>query len=93
MIKPSLQAFHEIGSILVVLEVDVLVFHTSPESFDKDVFQRSSTTIHADRNAFLDQPTRKVATGELSSFIRVKNFRSHSLQSCLRGLEAESRLE
>ena len=45
------QAFDRLRDVFVSVQINFFVFHTAPQSFDEDVVQRASASIHADGNA------------------------------------------
>ncbi len=87
VLEVRLQSFMTIGSRRVFLEVDVLIFHGTPQSFNRDVVNRSTFAVHADGNRFLFQSLRKDLARELRSLIRVEDFQLALLQRFLQGLK------
>ncbi len=79
VLEVRLQSFMTIGSRRVFLEVDVLIFHGSPQTFDHDVVNRSSFAVHADGDRFLFQSLGEDLAGELRPLIRVEDLRSAML--------------
>ena len=53
VVKVILQPLKTIGSARVVLDVDVLVFHRSPQTLDHYVVDRAACAFHADRDRHL----------------------------------------
>src|SRR5690349_7403589 len=62
------------GGILV--EVDLLIFDRSPETFRKDIVHRPSPTVHADGHITSQQPLYKLGTGEMTPLIAVADGRN-----------------
>ena len=89
ILEVRLQSFMTIGSRRVLLEIDVLIFHGSPQTFDHDVVNRSTFAVHADRDRFLFQSLRENLARQLKPLIRVEDLRSAILQRFLQGLNAE----
>jgi len=67
---------------LILLEIHLLVLHTSPEPFHENVVQCSSSAIPTNAHVCGLEPVRKFHTGKLRSLVVVENFRSRSLK-CL----------
>lgn len=80
--KVTLQPFVTIGTGLVPLEVDVFVFHTSPETLNEHVVKRASAAIHADRDAARFQLLREERARELRALIRVEDV-GRALRECV----------
>ena len=74
VVEVTRQPILTIGSCRVLLEIDLLVFHGSPESFDHHIVNRASLAIHADRNVLRLQRAGELMTRELGSLIRVEDF-------------------
>ena len=62
-LKPCLQ----ISNAVVGVQVDMLVLHRAPESFNEDVIHPSTLAVHADRNVVCLQDAGELLTGELGS--------------------------
>ena len=67
--------FVTIGSGDVFLEIDLLVFDSSPESFDHHVVDRAAFAIHADGDIVGLECSSKFAASELRTLIGVEDFR------------------
>ena len=65
----------EISNAVVGVQVDMLVLHRAPESFDKDVVHPPSFSVHADRNVVRLQDAGELLAGELSALVGVKDLR------------------
>ena len=65
VLEVTRQPISTIGSCGVLLEIDLLVFHGSPESFDHHVVNRSSLAVHADRYVLRLQRVGELTTREL----------------------------
>src|ERR1700720_1342381 len=77
----------------VILEVNVLVLHTSPQPLDERVVESPATTVHADRHRAVQEPTREVVTRELHALVAVENLRLRLRQRLLQGLYAKITIE
>ena len=77
----------------VVLEVDVLIFEATPQAFDEDIVQSSTTTIHTDVDGGAFQTSRELIGGELRTLIRVKDNRSPLAECLLECIQAEVTIE
>jgi hypothetical protein len=64
----------EISNAVVGVQVDMLVLHRAPESFDRDVVHLSSFAVHADRNAARLKEAGELLTGELAPLVGVKDL-------------------
>jgi hypothetical protein len=73
--KVGLQSRSQIRNAVVGVQVDMLVLHRAPESFDKDVVHPSSFAIHADLDAVCLQDAGEVLAGKLGSLIGVEDLR------------------
>src|SRR6266498_1842891 len=74
-LKISPQALNRFFDAAIILEIDLFVFHTSPQSLNEDVVQRSTPAIHAYADVARKQLLRKPQAGELRSLIGVEDFR------------------
>jgi hypothetical protein len=53
----------------------LLIFKTSPESFNKDIINPSALGIHADLDVIIFEDTGKVSTGKLSTLVGIEHLR------------------
>ncbi len=60
---------------LIGVEIDLFIFETPPQPFDKDVVAPASGPIHTDLNVVSLQEPRKLLAGELAALIRVEDRR------------------
>ena len=74
---------------LITLQVNVFVFDGPPQSLDEYVVQRTTPAVHADGNRVPFQNARKLRRSELTSLIRVENFRFADGQGVLQCVDAE----
>src|SRR5258708_8039926 len=74
---------------LIILEIHLLIFDTSPESFHENVDQCSSSAIPTDTHVCSLEPVRKLGTGKLRSLVIVENFRPRPLKCLLEGFETK----
>ena len=68
------QVAHGIWNALVIFDIDVLIFHTTPQTLDENVVQCSPSAIPADANISGFEPVRKLGTGKLHTLVRVENL-------------------
>src|SRR5215213_9332162 len=73
----------------IVFEVDVLIFEATPQAFDEDIVQSSTTTIHTDANGRSFQASRELIGGELRTLIRIKDDRLPLAECLLECIQAE----
>ena len=79
-IEISAQAGDGLRRRFVILDVDVFVFHATPEPFNEDVIQRSASPIHADGDLALFENPSERAAGELRTLIGIEDLRLRHLQ-------------
>lgn len=84
-----LQAGLQFGHGAVLIQVDVLVFHGSPQTFDENVVQSAATAIHADADVSVQQHLRERMAGELHALVGVENHRRAGFQRLLQRIAAE----
>jgi len=70
-----MQSCTSFQDILVIVQVDILLLHTPPESFDEDVIQTPPPSIHTDGYLVRLQYTRKLRTREMTTLITVEDLR------------------
>ena len=61
--------------VVIVLDVDLFVFDTSPQTLNKNIVQSAPCTVHADADACVFQDLCKVFARELTSLIAVEYLR------------------
>jgi hypothetical protein len=54
--------------------IDQLVLERAPQTFDKNIVQRTAAAIHADRDSALLERSQEIGRGELRALIGVPNF-------------------
>ena len=69
------QPSNSLFSAPVLVQIDLFIFDTPPEPFNKHVVQSPAPTVHADRNLVLFQHTCKRLAGELYTLITVEDLR------------------
>jgi len=79
--------------IAVILEIDVFVFHCPPESFDKDVVQRTAPAVHADQDVLGLESAGERLAGKLRSLVGVEDFRRTLTQRVIQRRAAETSIE
>ena len=84
-----LQTGLQFGYCAVLIQVNVLVFHGSPQTFDENIIQSPPPAIHADADVSVQQHLRERMTGELHALVGVENHRRVSFQRLLQRIDAE----
>src|SRR5881398_2715154 len=74
---------------LILLEIHLLILNTSPEPFNENVVQCSSSAIPTDAYVCGLEPVRKFLTGKLRSLVVVENFRSCPLKCLVERFETK----
>src|SRR6266567_4502702 len=92
-LKRGFQPSFGIRDRLIILEIHLLVLNASPESFNENVIQCSSSTIPTNAHICSLEPVRKLGTGKLRSLIIVENFRTRPLKGLLKRFETERCLQ
>jgi len=83
------QAFFCFGDTRVIVEIDLFLFHRSPETFQKGVIQGSPPPIHTDSDGMGLQKIDEVLCRMLGSLIGVENLGSRSHERTREGGAAE----
>ena len=82
-----------VGDVGVIFQINLLVLHRAPESFDHDIVERSALTVHADseRTAFerLDELVARI----LRSLVRVEDFGTSDSERVLHTMDTEFAVE
>lgn len=60
----------------IIKQIDLLVFHAPPQSFDEDVLHLASAAVHADFDAKIVQSPSPFGGSELAALIGVENLRN-----------------
>lgn len=74
------EPFLTIGSGGVLLEVDLLVFYSSPQTLDHHIVDRAALAIHVDRDVLGHQRAREFPARELRTLVRVEDLRPDERQ-------------
>jgi hypothetical protein len=74
--KPAAEALAEFSAVVESMEVKILVFHSPPEAFDKNVITEVTLAIHADLDVVVFQGFCKSKTGKLAALIGVEDLRA-----------------
>ena len=82
-VKILLQSLPGHRQAVVVVQIDLLIFHRSPQPFDKDVIKHATSSVHADPNPGDLQSSSKGLTGELHPLIAVEDFGLSLLQGSI----------
>src|SRR6266496_2301959 len=67
----------------IVVQIHLLIFHTPPQPFNKDVVQRATLAVHTDLDARRQQDTGVLRTGEMAALIAVPDRRGRLRQRTL----------
>ena len=78
--KIFLKPFPRLIDSSVTLEVDVLIFHTPPQAFRKDVVHAPASAIHADRDVVIGEDIRILGTGKVAALVGVVDMRNRGGQ-------------
>ncbi len=77
---------------LIGVEIDLFIFKTPPQPFDKDVVPPAARPIHTDLNLVVVQESGEFLARELTALIRIDDLRSVIPdQRLLHGFHAEVR--
>lgn len=79
------QAGDRLGHALIVIQVDLFVFDTAPQSLDEDVVQCASASIQADGNLPIFEHAGEGLARELHTLIRIEDFWRRLFQSLIEG--------
>src|SRR5438132_7804574 len=82
-LKIRVQPAFGIRDRLILFEIHLLILDASPEPFNENVVQCSSSAIPTDAHVCGLEPVRKFRTGKLRSLVVVENVRSCPLQCLL----------
>jgi hypothetical protein len=85
--KVVTEPLSELSHAVVVIEIDVLIFNTSPKPFHKHVVQCPASPIHADEYFTLALRLCEERTGKLAALIGIENHRLGVQQRLLENLD------
>ena len=88
-LKIRFQSSFCIRDRLILLEIHLLVLNASPEPFNENIVQCSSSAIPTDAHVCCLEPVRKFRTGKLRSLVVVENLRSRPLKCLLERFETK----
>src|SRR3990172_6407054 len=77
-------------TIAVLAQVDVLVFHTAPQTLDENIVQRATAPIHADAHSGPGQGSGELLAGELTALVSVEDAGAGSPERPLQGLHTKA---
>ena len=69
------QATSSLPGILVGLEIDLLVFHAAPQTFDEHVVHPAPASVHTDLDLFALEHAREGRARELAALICIEYLR------------------
>lgn len=78
----AVQSSSGFSEIAVGIEVDLLIFETAPESFDEDVVNPPTLTIHADLDTVALEHAGERLGSELGPLVGIEDFRCAVLLQC-----------
>ena len=79
----SLQPVTRLLHRLITVEINLFVFHRSPQPFHKNVVKGSASPIHADPDPRALKRTHKFLAGKLHPLIGIENLRLGTTQRVL----------
>src|SRR5690606_41315315 len=77
------EPFIQFSSISSRVQINVVLFHSAPQTFDENVIRSSSFAIHADLDLLAFQIFRPQRTGELTTLVRIYYVRFTIARNCL----------
>lgn len=87
--KVSLQASPGIGNRRVLVKINLLIFHCSSKTLDKNVVIGPTAAVHADSDVFIFQYPDELRTGKLNALIGVEDIRTAQIKGTLQRIDAE----
>ncbi len=84
-VEVATQVLYGLRDRPVLVEIDLLVFHGTPEPFNEDVVEDASSAVHADLNPAVLQAPGKVQAGKLAPLIGIEDLRLGVRQSPIQG--------
>jgi len=73
-LEVSAQTRRQSRSRFIVIQINVFVLDTAPQSLDEDVIEHTPATIHADLDVMVLQLAGELVGGELHPLIGVEDF-------------------
>src|SRR5262249_29710231 len=83
----------QIYNMLIILNVDCLVFHAPPQPLHEHVVQRTPPTVTAHRAPRPPQPAGVLPRRELRSLVGVEDLRTAPLKRFVQRLQAETHVQ
>jgi len=74
----------------VIVKINLLVFHRTPETLDENVVVNPAPSIHADLDVMLFQKSREVGARKLRALVRVENLRLRDLKRLPNRVQTEA---
>ncbi len=95
VVKPEVgpEAPYGISEAVVLFETHLLVFRRTPQTFDEDVVEGSTSTVRGDRDARSLQDIREARVREPGTLIGVEYLRLRKAQRLPKRLNAKLRLQ
>ena len=76
----SLQASAGFSDRQILMKINLLVFHRSPETLHKDVVINPAPAIHTNADVFSGEDFREIDAGKLNALIGIENLGPGNLQ-------------
>ena len=77
----------------VVVQVDLLVFHAAPQTFDKDVVETAAAAVHADADPGFIEPAGEIVARELAALVCVEDLGPARVKGLVERINAERRVQ
>ena len=88
-LKVGPEPFNALENIFIVPDVDLFVLDGTPQSFDEDVVEGPTSSVHADGHSIFLEHFYEVVTGKLRPLVCIENFRLPPAQGVIQSLQAK----
>jgi hypothetical protein len=92
-IEVALKPQHRFRDMLIIMKINLFILHAPPETFDKDIVERSPTSIHTDLNVVLQQTPGEGGRCKLRALIGVEYFWSAECQGTIKSTQTVLAIE
>ena len=92
-VEVFVQTLDRLRHAFVIVQVNFFIFDAAPQSFNEDVVQGSTTSIHTDGDLALFENAGECVTRKLHTLIRIENLRRGLCQRLLQRARAEIRFQ
>ena len=83
-----------VGHGFISIEINLLIFHTAPQSFNKYVVSPGALAVHADVDVIVLEDIDKHIAGILAALIRVENLGfAIAVYRLLQGIHAKATIQ